>query len=176
MNNPILNNKNIVLTGSRARVKYKKYIKNLLNDIGHKSLIDVIEFNTKKEDYDCIYIGSATELLPLMYKLNVTVIKIGEKYTQFVYKNNIYDIYFYKNNNCSGFYYLFIHLLFGKKFNILLRTHAKRKGLILNQYGLFNRKNMKKIYNIIECSNKRILNTNLVFNNIFNIINFIYQY
>jgi len=42
--------------------------------------------------------------------------------------------------------YMLFHYTGNKKYNIRTRFHAKKKGWLLNQYGLWDRKTKKKLY------------------------------
>ena len=110
------------------------------------------------KDIDIIVITENSELPHELIPNNKLILSRGENKMAFLvkYKQDYYkiDMYFTKSKN---FPYMLLYLTGSKEFNIKMRAHAKSRGFLLNQNGLFRdghlvnnkAKTEKDIFNLI---------------------------
>ena len=137
------------ITGSVGRYKYRKKILKILIDISDhlpkifesSGAIKSYDDTNNLHDIDLIYIDDDnTKILKKMREdKNIEIIQVKRDLLMLYYKPKKLriDIFICKK---EYFYMYYLFTLLGKKINIILRKKAKNYNLILNQYGLFERK------------------------------------
>lgn len=136
----------VILVGSRGRIKYKNELMKLFKEINSKSILKTVTFNLNKKDYDYLCVtNNYKQLLKnidiIIDKTNASIITIKKDLITIVIENIKYDFFICKKKDK---YYYFLFLILGKIYNIILRLKVKKLGLKLNRYGLYD--NDKKIY------------------------------
>ena len=134
------------VTGSIGRYKYKKKITTVLMQIS-ENLLKIFELSVAvKHDIDLIYIDEDNTKLLKRLKGNkdIEIIQIKKDLLMLYYKPKKLriDIFICKK---EYFYMYYLFTLLGKKINIILRKKAISYNLLLNQYGLFDRKTKENI-------------------------------
>ncbi len=72
--------------------------------------------------------------------LPYTILKNGKYYKSFLLPNNVkLDLFFIKKKHLP---FALFHYTGSKKYNIRIRAYVKKKGYLLNQYGLFRNKKL----------------------------------
>jgi DNA polymerase/3'-5' exonuclease PolX len=146
------------ITGSIGRYKYKKKIMKVLMDISEhlptifessgaiKMPSETLNYENSLHDIDLIYIDEDnTKLLKkIQENKNIEIIQVKKDLLMLYYKPKRLriDIFICKK---EYFYTYYLFTLLGKKINIILRKKAMSYNLILNQYGLFDRKTRNNI-------------------------------
>ena len=134
------------ITGSIGRYKYKKKITSILMQISD-NLPKIFELSVAvKHDIDLIYVDEDnTKLLKrLRGSDDIEIIQIKRDLLMLYYKPKKLriDIFICKK---EYFYMYYLFTLLGKKINIILRKKMMSNNLLLNQYGLFDRKTKENI-------------------------------
>ena len=146
------------ISGSIGRYRNKKAIAIMLRDVSENlpKIFETENMEYMPHDMDLIYIDDDNSRLLNTFQKNkdIEIIQIKKDLLMLRYKpNNLrIDVFICKKKD---FYTYYLFTLLGKKINIILRKKAISYNLLLNQYGLFDRKT-KEILKIKYNYNKSI--------------------
>jgi len=150
------------LSGSVARYKYKKPIMVMLTEIS-ETLPKIFEKENAEyapHDLDLIFIDK--DNIKMVEKIkkekNLEIVQVKKDLIMLKDKKKELRIDIFICNK-KNFYLYYLFTLLGKKINIILRKKSMKNGLLLNQYGLFDRETQIEIK--IKYNNKKSIFYNI---------------
>lgn len=119
----------------------KKNIKNKIIPVG-----SIRRKENKNSDIDLLLLNENLEKTPQLNKIinkntNIIFVEGNNRHQKYIFKINnrsyLIDIFIFKKAELP---YMLFHYTGNKQYNIRTRAYAKKKGWLLNQYGLWDRK------------------------------------